>query len=673
MTQETNSHLTSHVDADVAIDIPAIETPTRDSFVRRFLHKPLGVISLVYIFAITIVCFMAPLIVSYGPLQQDLLDLSSGPSSSHLLGTDQLGRDVLSRLLYGGQITLLGVLVTVTTILVVSVPIGLASGYLGGRVDRWISYAVDLILSIPSIIIVLAVAAIFTDNLYTILITYGFLGSAGVLRVIRSAVISVREELYIAAARTAGVSEFKIVVRHVFPRVLGPIIVQASIWAGIALGVETGLTFLGIGVAAPAPSWGGSIYDASQVIYQDAFALLPTGGIVAVTILAFAFLGDAVRDTTFEGWSGSRTGAKRRRRLRRQAIVPDRPSSQLPHEVDAEHIVVDKDAVLTVSRLSVNFDSRDQSIKIVDDVSFTLREGEVLGIVGESGSGKSVTALSILRILPHALRISDGHIYLTDTDVSVLTESQMSKVRGSDIAMVFQEPMSCLDPSFTVGSQVADVVRRHDRLSRRAAKVRTIELFEQVRLPSASDVARRYPHQLSGGMAQRVCIALALAGRPKILIADEPTTALDVTVQAEILGLLRTIQSETGMSILLVTHDWGVIADLCDRAIVMYAGHIVEEATVEELFLRPNHPYTRGLQLCNPSLVGEGESLPSIPGSVPAPHNWPNGCRFFDRCSFATAECATTVIPLEYLENGRSVRCVHWREVATLETRTSSR
>jgi len=660
------------VDADLAEDIPAASPPTRESYVRRFLHKPLGVISLAYLLLITLACFFAPLIAPYPALQQDLLNMSAGPTSAHFLGTDQLGRDVLSRLLYGGQITLIGVLVTIVTVLGLSIPIGLAAGYLGGRVDRWVNNAVDLLLSVPSIIIVLAVAAIFTDNLYIIMCTNGIFGAAGVTRVIRSAVLSIREELYIAAARTAGVGDFKIVVRHVFPRVLGPVIVQASVWGGIALGIETGLTFLGIGVAAPAPSWGASVYDASQMIYTDAFMLLPTGGLVAVTILAFAFLGDAVRDTTFEGWSSDIGRGKKwrpwRRRLKsRETVAPD-----FVDEATSERVIVDKDAALTVSHLSVTYDTGDQSTKVVDDVSFVLRDGEVLGIVGESGSGKSVTALSILGILPRALRISAGRVVVGGRDVSVLSERLMSDIRGSEIAIVFQEPMSCLDPSFTVGSQVAEVVRRHDKVSRRAAKTRAIELFEQVRLPQAANVAKRYPHQLSGGMAQRVCIALALAGRPKILIADEPTTALDVTVQAEILGLLRTIQQETGMSILLVTHDWGVVADLCDRAVVMYAGHIVEDATVEELFQHPYHPYTRGLQLCNPSLVEDGQPLPSIPGTVPAPHNWPRGCRFFDRCSFATPECATSVIALGRSDDGRLVRCLHWRDVASLTSKVSS-
>jgi peptide/nickel transport system permease protein len=674
MTQDVNAPTGAVVQADLAADLPVLAPLKNAGFVRRFLHKPLGVISLIYLIAIAAVCYMASLIAPYGPLQQNLLEISAGPSAAHWFGTDQLGRDVLSRLLYGGQITLNGVAVTILTVLAFAVPTALIAGYLGGRVDRWVGAFVDLVLSIPSIIIVLAVAAIFTDNLYAILFSFGFLSSAGSFRVIRSAVITVREELYVAAAKAAGVSNIKIMIRHILPRVRGPIIVQATIWAGGALAVETGLTFLGIGVAAPAPSWGGSIYDASQAIYQDAFMLLPTGGIVALTILAALFLGDAVRDAGSEVWSGveasPRTLRRRRRQLKKAA---KRVGPVVAPKFANDVTVVDDGAVLSVSHLSVVFESGEESTKVVDDISFSLRDGEVLGIVGESGSGKSVTALSILGLLPRALRISDGHIVLDERVLTSFSERQLANVRGSDIAIVFQEPMSCLDPSFTVESQLVEVIRRHERMSRRSAKTRAIELLEQVRIPSAVDVAKRYPYQLSGGMAQRVCIALALAGRPKILIADEPTTALDVTVQAEILGLLRALQVETGMSVLLVTHDWGVIADLCDRAIVMYAGHIVEEASVEQLFLKPLHPYTRGLQLCNPALIGDGEVLPSIPGTVPAPHNWPTGCRFFDRCSFATPECADSALQLEPIEDDRLVRCIHWRDVALLSGQTSNK
>ncbi|MFY9887791.1 MAG: dipeptide/oligopeptide/nickel ABC transporter permease/ATP-binding protein [Streptosporangiaceae bacterium] len=643
------------------------DLPSSQRFLRRALHKPLGVISAVYLVLLTLACVLAPLIAPYGPLAEDLTHVQEGPSAAHLLGTDELGRDVLSRLLYGGRLTLLGVVECVGVLLIISLPVGLAAGYLGGHVDRAASAVVDLLLSVPAIIVVLAVLAVFGSSMAAAMVTFGVLGSAGVIRVVRSAVLSVREELYVAAARVSGVSEPRIVIRHVLPRIAGPVIVQASLFAAIALAIQTGLAFLSLGVAPPAPSWGGMVGEAASLIDQDGWLLVPSGGIIALTILAFGLIGDAVRDATVEGWSSRTAPALRAgRRARPEAAPDDRPES-VPAG-PAAGAAAPADAVLAVQDLTIEFDGPGGPVTVVDHVSFALRPGEVLGIVGESGCGKSVTALSLLQLLPSNGRIRGGRVLLGGRDLTAMTERQISGLRGSAMAMVFQEPTVSLDPSFLVGSQVAEVVRRHDRVSRAAARQRVLELFEQVRLPDPGSVARRYPHELSGGMAQRVSLALALAGRPGVLIADEPTTALDVTVQAEILELLRQLRAETGMSIILVTHDWGVVADICDRAVVMYAGQIVEQARIGALFREPHHPYTLGLQECNPQLWGSGDDLPVIPGTVLPPALWPASCRFRERCRFATAECAQAPVPLERDADDREVRCIHWQQVAPVRS-----
>ncbi len=659
---------------------------SRTGFLRRLARKPVALICSLYLAGVVVACILAPLLAPYGAQYQDLLNTAAGPSSAHWLGTDEVGRDVLSRLLYGGRVTFLGVAECVAVILVLSVPFGLAAGYLGGIVDRWTNNVVDLLLSVPNIVVVLAVLAVFGSNIAVGMVTFGILGSAGVVRVVRSAVISVRGQLYVDAARLSGVNEPSIVVRHVLPRVAGPIIVQASLWCGIALGVQTGLAFLGVGITPPAPSWGGMVGEASQLIFQDAWMLVPTGGVIALTILAFALLGDAVRDASYEGWSaGSQVGTgSRRRRNRARRTAQSLPHSPAPSPVSASSPWpasataprapafpgasstagdLAGGAALTVSHLSVSFQIGASSVKVVDDVSFALAEGEVLGIVGESGSGKSVTALAVMGLLPATAVVSGGRVLLGTDELTALGESQLARIRGSRVAIVFQDPMSALDPSFTVGSQVSEVARHHDRLGRRAARARMLELLTQVRLPEPEAVARRYPHELSGGMAQRVALALALAGRPRILIADEPTTALDVTVQAEILALLRMLQQETGMSVLLVTHDWGVVADVCDRAVVMYAGQVVEEASVGELFTHPTHPYTRALQACNPDFAAELDVLPAIPGTVPPPQRWPAGCHFAQRCSEVTPECTRSPVVLEPAGPARQVRCRRWREV----------
>jgi peptide/nickel transport system permease protein len=298
-------------------------------------------------------------------------------------------------------------------------------------------------------------------------------------------------------------------------------------------------------------------------------------------------------------------------------------------------------------------------------VSFDVKAGEILGIVGESGSGKTVTARSLLGLLPPTGHITAGSAVFQGEDLTVLGERELGRVRGSRIALVSQEPLSGLDPVFRVGSQLAEVVRRHQRLGRSAARARAVELLRTVRIPEPERVARRYPHELSGGMAQRVAIALALAGDPALLIADEPTTALDVTVQAEILALLRDLSARRDLAIVFVTHDWGVLADVCDRAVVMYAGEVVEEATVTDLYRTPRHPYTERLLAANPHLAPVADLLPTIPGSVPSPSRWETGCRFRPRCEYAREACAEQPIPLLVIGADRETRCIRHEEVVS--------
>ena len=623
-------------------------------------NQPVGAVSLAFLVAAVVLSVAAPLIAPYNPLNQDLLAANAGPSAAHLLGTDELGRDLLARLLYGGRITFAGVFEAVGTVLVLGVPSGLAAGYLGGRVDRWINNWVDLLLSVPNIMIVLAVLAIFGSNQDAAMVATGAIGAAGVSRVVRSAVLSVREELYIANARLAGLSGPQIVRRHVLPRVAGPIIVQGSIWGGIALGVETGLAFLGLGVVPPAPSWGGMIAEASTSIYTDQWMLVPAGVAVALTSLAFVLLGDAIRDATFESWSGSTPAVKSPGRMSTLRGSTANVQTTLDTTLTQSQ---DPDAVLTVQDLNVQLVRPTGLVTVVENVSLTVGKKEIVGIVGESGSGKSVTALAIGGLLPRS-GVVTGSVSLEGRELLHLDEKQLASVRGSRVAYVFQEPMTALDPTFTVGFLLSEVVRRHDRMASSARRARVLELLEQVRIADPPSVIRRYPHELSGGMAQRVCIALALAGRPRLLIADEPTTALDVTVQAEILELLRTLRDETGLSVILVTHDWGVVADICDRAIVLYAGQVVEQAAVRELFYSPKHPYSAGLQDCDPALAEFADKLRSIPGNVTPPELWLASCRFAARCEHYQPSCTINPVPLVAAGDHHQVRCCRWSELA---------
>ncbi|EOR22505.1 oligopeptide transport system ATP-binding protein [Niallia nealsonii AAU1] len=295
--------------------------------------------------------------------------------------------------------------------------------------------------------------------------------------------------------------------------------------------------------------------------------------------------------------------------------------------------------VLTVRDLEVGVTAGGRYINIVNNVSFSLKKGTTLGIVGESGCGKSMTSLALMGLLPPAVSYKGGIINLKQRDLTKLKKKEWRKFRGKDIAMIFQEPMTSLNSVYTIGYQIVELIRNHQTITKKQAYERALHMLELVGIPRPTEVLHEYPHQLSGGMRQRVMIAIALSCNPDILVADEPTTALDVTIQAQILELMKKIQTELDMSIILITHDLGVVAEMCDTVIVMYAGEVVEESNVVELFQNPKHPYTKGLLEAIPDIENEREYLSSIPGIVPSPGNMPKGCRFAPRCSMVHERC----------------------------------
>jgi oligopeptide/dipeptide ABC transporter ATP-binding protein len=319
--------------------------------------------------------------------------------------------------------------------------------------------------------------------------------------------------------------------------------------------------------------------------------------------------------------------------------------------------------------LSIRFDALPQGMSLVDRVSFVLAPGETLCIVGESGCGKSLLSLAVMGLLPiPPARITSGAIRFDGEDLLTASRDRLSDLRGDRMAMIFQEPMTSLNPAFTIGDQIAEGVRRHRDVSAEAARARALEMLKKVRIPAAETRLDAYPHQLSGGMRQRAMIAMALANDPRLLIADEPTTALDVTIQAQILRLVRDLQREAGTAMILVTHDLGVVAEVADRVAVMYAGRIVETGTATQIFDDPQHPYTIGLMGSLPSLGRREGRLAAIPGTVPPPDRWPAGCRFTSRCPFALPQCQAEAPPLSTMAPGHQAAC--WR--APLEQHVGS-
>ncbi|GAA1001802.1 dipeptide/oligopeptide/nickel ABC transporter permease/ATP-binding protein [Subtercola frigoramans] len=553
--------------------------------VSQVLRRPVPLIALIVILLITVAVILAPLIAPYDPLAQDLDNILAGPSAAHLLGTDELGRDIYSRLLYGGQPALLGVLVASVVFAVFGLILGILAGYLGGWTDRVIGSVLDVLMSLPAIVVILAVLAIFSQSIVAAMFVLGLLSSANLARVTRSMCLALREELFVSAATVSGIGPVRIMFRHVLPSLIGLMVVQVALFAGIALAVQTGLGFLGLATPPPAPSWGGMVGEAAQTMSQSGFFLFVTGAVIAVMTLAFGLLGDGIRDLNAD-LKGRSSGA----------------SKILLHAADGGQPVSPEGIVVEVRDYSVAFSTPSGEKKIVDRISFEVERGQIFGIVGESGSGKTVTALSLLGLLPQNGTVTNGHAWLDGQDLATMSEKQYERIRGKEIGLVSQEPMVALDPLFTIGSQLSEVVSRIGDVPRREVRATVVALLESVKLPEPERLMQKYPHELSGGMVQRVAIAMALAGSPTLLLADEPTTALDVTVQAGILDLLRELRDSRGMTVLLVTHDLGVVAEICDSAIVMSQGRIVDSGSIDHIFYDSDHPYTRALIASTPTL-----------------------------------------------------------------------
>ncbi len=611
---------------------------------REYARHPLGVVAGFFLVLVAAAVIAAPLIAPYDPLKMDLGHALSLPSARHWLGSDRLGRDVLSRLLWGGRVSLGGLAEALSVAFAIGVVFGLIAGYVGRGIDNAISRTTEVLMATPGIVVLLMVYGISNNNAHLGMIALGVLCSPNITRVTRAAARTVREEVFISSAEVLGMAPARIIFGHVLPNVWGPIIISTAVLAAVILGIQGGLNYINLGVNPPEASWGGMVSDAQHVLIKQPWLIVPSGSLLTLVIMALMLVADGLRDAA---------ASNRSRSTRAQAAgaraTPDRAVSP-----------ADAAAALSVRGLSVSF----SGLEVVKNVSFDVRDGQTLGIVGKSGCGKTVTASAALGQLGPGSRI-DGAVAFDGVDLNHAPPRVRARTRGAGIAYVSQDPMVALDPCFTVGSQLGELVGRHEKLSGSRRRDRVLELLRQVGLPNPADAAARFPHQLSGGMAQRVSIACALAGRPRVLIADEPTTALDVTIQGEILDLLRRLQAETGMAIVLITHDLGVVADLCDRVAVMYAGEIVEIGDVESLLDRPAHPYTRGLIDSNPIASKRGSPLPAIPGTVPSPANWPIGCHFGERCRFRTPECAARPIPLVSVADAspHHARCIRVGEL----------
>ncbi|GGF18431.1 dipeptide/oligopeptide/nickel ABC transporter permease/ATP-binding protein [Subtercola lobariae] len=591
---------------EVLVPTASIETPVRRAGpARRGVgRRVLTFVGIGWLVVVVLAAVLANLIAPYGPNQQDLMAVLQGPSPAHWLGTDTLGRDVMSRLMYGARPSLIAAAIAILVYVIWGSALGLIAGYLGGWTDRVVGVLTSILIALPHIILLFVVLSVYRGNVYLAMFVFGFIASPVMVLLVRGSALSLRNELFVDAAKVSGLSPAYIIFRHILPRSLGLIIVQGTVFGATAIVLESALSFLGFGEQQPAPSWGNMVAEAANQIVLNPWLLYPTGAIIFLTALALGVVGDSLRDRVSGSWTQSTlTKAVRRTaydepRIRTLASAP----------------------LLSVEGLTVAYRLRDGATKtVVHNVSFDVAKGETVGIVGESGSGKTTVAFGILGVPGDNAEISAGHVWFEGTDLTTLTDSQLARYRGQRIAYVAQEPMVALDPTYRIGYLLRETLRVNEGLTGPSADERVTELLREVELSDPDRVARSYLHELSGGMAQRVSIAFALAGRPDLLVADEPTTALDVTVQAGILALLRRLRESTGLSIVIITHDFGVVADLCDRVVVMYRGEVVETNTAEEIYRNPGHEYTRALLASNPHHAEPGKDLPVITGSFNTP------------------------------------------------------
>jgi peptide/nickel transport system permease protein len=630
---------------------------------QRFMRKRLAVAALAYLVLVILAAIAAPLVAQHDPNAQSLADRFSGLSGDHWLGTDNLGRDTFSRLVYGARTSMLITLAVGVCSLIVSVPIGLVSGFRSGKVDVVVMRLTEALLAMPPLVLALVVAGILGPGTGNLVFALVLVTAPSMIRVVRGQTLAIREESYVDASKAIGTTPRAIMARRIFPHVLSPLLVLLSVALSGILVFEASLSFLGLGAPPPNPSWGAMLKGGFNLMATDARLMLVPALTIALTTLAFNAVGDGLADAL-------RGGAQVTRRRSDKLGITTLVSHVRPEDVGIPPAApVDPDVVLAIRDLSVTFNTPAGPAQVLDQVSIDLKRGEILGLVGESGCGKTVSAMSVLRLLPSPLaRITSGSIHFDGRDLLRISEREMRKVRGRDIAMVFQDPMASLNPAFTVGDQLVEAQLVHDSsVSKAHARRWAEELLDLVGIPDPRRRLDDFPHTFSGGMRQRVLIAMALANNPKVLIADEPTTALDVTVQAQIIELMHDLRTKFEMSVIFVTHDLGIVQELCDRVTVMYAGQVVEQASVSELFTTPHHAYSRALIEARPTLMTEHDRLRSIPGVVPTPLEFPVGCRFQDRCAFVTDACRTPV-PLIPDAGGRLVRCVHSELVASLAT-----
>jgi oligopeptide/dipeptide ABC transporter ATP-binding protein len=554
----------------------------------------------------------------------------NAPSWQYPFGTDDMGRNLFLRVVYGARYSIIIGFGCTLISLVIGAGLGAVAGFYGGKLESIIMRAADVMISIPAMLAAMVLMTALGQSLTNLIFAMGITGIPIYIRITRASVLSIRHNEYVEAARAIGLSNFRIVFSEVLPNGMSPVIITITTGIGMTIMAAAGLSFIGFGVPPPQPEWGGLISSGRALTRTAPWVAAFPGAAIMIVVLGFNMLGDGLRDALDPKLKQTMAMVKKARR--KKATEPEFGGEKAPISNP------DSETLLEVKDLVVSYVLEDETVEAVNGISFSLKKGQTLGLVGETGAGKTSTALSILNLVqtPPGV-ISNGSISVCGHDVLKMTKRQLAKVRGKDVSMIFQDPMTALNPVMTVGEQIAESIKYHEGLPHAQALQKAADMLELVGIPA--DRGREFPHQFSGGMKQRVVIAIALACNPHVLLMDEPTTALDVTIQAQILDLMGDLQKKLGTALLMITHDLGVVAKVCDAVAVVYAGKIVEYGTLDDVFNKAMHPYTEGLFTSLPNVKDKGAELIPIPGLMPDPTKLPVGCAFEPRCRYAVEKC----------------------------------
>ncbi len=620
---------------------------------RSYTHNPLAVAAATALLLLAILSVIGPAVFGSYAAQIHVVHANEGPSAQHFFGTDQLGRDIFARTLSATQLSLELAAIASGIGVVVGVPLGLLPTVLGRRAGRFTAAVIGTLIAFPGLLLALFVNTILGVGAPGAVLGIGIALIPTMARLTQTLSASVAGLDYVAATRILGVGRIRLMLRHVLPNIAEPIVLTAAMSVGWALLGISALSFLGLGVRPPSYDWGALLGVGLQSVYTNPLASLGPGMLIVFAGLSFNFLGEALagsfglrglvaRPLLF----GSLEAAYRARTARLGEAGGPVPA-------------------LSAANLNVAFATDRGVIRPVADVDLDIATGEAIGVVGESGSGKTMMASALAQLVPYPGRVTWDRLEFGGQELNRLSGRARERFLAAAVAMVFQDPMTSLNPAIRLGRQVGEIGEVHLGMSRRAAQQAVEQRLGEVQLPDAHGLVHRYPHELSGGMRQRAVLAMGLMGEPRIIIADEPTTALDVTVQREVLELLRRLNRDSHISVVLISHDISVVASLCHRVLVMYAGRIVEELLVKDLLQRAAHPYTVALLAAIPDMrVVRGEPLSSIPGRPPDLDKLPAGCPFAPRCSRADATCEAELPPLRELRAGQRAACWHPVNVA---------